>query len=115
MFITENFNQKRENDKIRMEIIRKVTEIYDKRSLENILCFVEAVHADEILQHPYTVTEVASAMDIDELTDAISYLMKKDKKMDYRTMIVDLLDKVHTQAVLKRVYKLLERLYLQEG
>lgn len=35
--------------------------------------------------------------------------------MDYKAMIIDLLDKVHTHATLKRVYRLLERLYLQEG
>lgn len=35
--------------------------------------------------------------------------------MDYKAMIVDLLDKVHDHSTLKRVYKLLERLYLQEG
>lgn len=81
MFITENFNQKPENDKIRMEIIRKVMEIYDKRSLKNILCFAEAVHADEFLQHPDTVTDIAAMMDTDELADAISYLMKKDRNL----------------------------------
>lgn len=35
--------------------------------------------------------------------------------MDYKRMIVELLDKVQNQNTLKRVYKLLEYLYLREG
>lgn len=35
--------------------------------------------------------------------------------MDYKAMIIDLLEKVHSHAALKRVYSLLERLYLEEG
>lgn len=89
MFITENFSQKHENDKIRMEIIRKVMEIYDQRSLENILCFVEAVHSDEFLQHPDAVTDIAAMMDTDELADAISYLMKKDRNLRWVQQLFD--------------------------
>lgn len=81
MFITENYNQKLENDKIRMEIIRKVMEIYDQKSLENILYFVEAVHTGEYMQHPDTVTDIASLMDKEDLIDAIVYLQGKNKKM----------------------------------
>lgn len=81
MFITENIIQKHENDKIRMEIIRKVMEIYDNKSLENILFFVNAVHTDEFLQHPDTVTDIAAMMDKEELIDAIKYLQEKDKNM----------------------------------
>ena len=35
--------------------------------------------------------------------------------MDYKKMIFDLLDKVQSEYTLKRVYKLLEYLYLSEG
>ena len=35
--------------------------------------------------------------------------------MDYKKMIIELLDKVQNQNTLKRVYKLLEYLYLREG
>ncbi len=35
--------------------------------------------------------------------------------MDYKKMIVELLDKVQSEYALKRVYKLLEYLYLREG
>lgn len=35
--------------------------------------------------------------------------------MDYKKMIVELLDKVQSKYTLKRVYKLLEYLYLREG
>lgn len=35
--------------------------------------------------------------------------------MDYKKMIVELLDKVQSEYTLKRVYKLLEYLYLSEG
>ena len=35
--------------------------------------------------------------------------------MDYKKMIVELLDKVQNQNTLKRVYKLLEYLYIREG
>lgn len=34
--------------------------------------------------------------------------------MDYKEKIVELLDKVKTEDTLKRVYKLLEYLYLKE-
>ena len=34
--------------------------------------------------------------------------------MDYKKMIITLLDKVKTESTLKRVYKLLEYLYLKE-
>ncbi len=34
--------------------------------------------------------------------------------MDYKKMIVELLDKVQSEYTLKRVYKLLEYLYLRE-
>lgn len=34
--------------------------------------------------------------------------------MDYKKMIFDLLDKVQSEYTLKRVYKLLEYLYLRE-
>lgn len=34
--------------------------------------------------------------------------------MDYKKMIVELLDKVQSEYTLKRVYKLLECLYLRE-
>lgn len=34
--------------------------------------------------------------------------------MDYKKMIITLLDKVKTEDTLKRVYKLLEYLYLRE-
>lgn len=34
--------------------------------------------------------------------------------MDYKKMIVELLDKVQNQNTLKRVYKLLEYLYLRD-
>ena len=34
--------------------------------------------------------------------------------MDYKKMIITLLDKVKTENTLKRVYKLLEYLYLKE-
>lgn len=89
MFITENVMQKRENDKIRMEIIRKVMEIYDKKSLENILYFVEAVHTGEYMQHPDTVTDIAAMMDTDDLVDAIGYLMKKNQKMRWVQQLKD--------------------------
>ncbi len=35
--------------------------------------------------------------------------------MDYKKMIVELLDKVQSEYTLKRVYKLLEYLYMREG
>lgn len=35
--------------------------------------------------------------------------------MDYREKIINLLDKIKTEITLKRVYKLLEYLYLREG
>ncbi len=35
--------------------------------------------------------------------------------MDYKKMIFDLLDKVQSEYTLKRVYKLLEYLYIREG
>ena len=35
--------------------------------------------------------------------------------MYYKKMIVELLDKVQSEYTLKRVYKLLEYLYLREG
>lgn len=35
--------------------------------------------------------------------------------MDYKKMIVELLNKVQSEYTLKRVYKLLEYLYLSEG
>ena len=35
--------------------------------------------------------------------------------MDDKKMIVELLDKVQSEYTLKRVYKLLEYLYLREG
>jgi hypothetical protein len=35
--------------------------------------------------------------------------------MDYKKMIVELLDKVQSEYTLKRGYKLLEYLYLREG
>lgn len=89
MFITENYEQKQKNDKIRMEIIGRVMEIYDQRSLENILCFAEAVHSKEYLQHPDTVTDLAAMMDTDELADAIDYLMKKDKKLRWVQQLYD--------------------------
>lgn len=34
--------------------------------------------------------------------------------MDYRKMIIELLDKVQSQYTLKRVYRLLEYLYIRE-
>lgn len=34
--------------------------------------------------------------------------------MDYKKMIVELLDKVQSEYTLKRVYKLLEYLYIRE-
>ena len=34
--------------------------------------------------------------------------------MDYRNMIVDLLNKVQSQYTLRRVYRLLELLYVRE-
>lgn len=34
--------------------------------------------------------------------------------MDYKEKIIELLDKVKTESTLKRVYKLLEYLYLKE-
>lgn len=34
--------------------------------------------------------------------------------MDYKKMIVELLEKVDDEKILKRVYKLLEYLYLKE-
>lgn len=34
--------------------------------------------------------------------------------MDYRKMIIEMLDKVQSQYTLKRVYKLLEFLYIRE-
>lgn len=34
--------------------------------------------------------------------------------MDYRKMIIELLNKVKTENTLKRVYKLLEYLYIKE-
>lgn len=35
--------------------------------------------------------------------------------MDYKTMIMDLLDKVNSDDIFKRVYKLLEYLYIREA
>lgn len=35
--------------------------------------------------------------------------------MDYKKMIIRLLDKVSEEKILKRVYDLLEYLYLKEG
>lgn len=34
--------------------------------------------------------------------------------MDYKTMIIDLVEKVHSEYILRRVYKLLERLYIMK-
>lgn len=34
--------------------------------------------------------------------------------MDYKKMIVELLDKVQSEYILKRVYRLLEYLYIKE-
>lgn len=35
--------------------------------------------------------------------------------MDYKSMIIEMLDKVNDTELLKRVYKLLEYLYLREN
>lgn len=40
--------------------------------------------------------------------------MRGAVSMDYKKMIVELLDKVQSEYTLKRVYKLLEYLYLRE-
>lgn len=34
--------------------------------------------------------------------------------MEYKQMIIDLVEKVHSEYILRRVYKLLERLYIME-
>lgn len=35
--------------------------------------------------------------------------------MDYKEKVIELVNKVKTESTLKRVYKLLEYLYLREG
>lgn len=35
--------------------------------------------------------------------------------MGYKAMILELLDMVHSEAIFKRVYSLLEYLYIKEG
>lgn len=89
MFIVEKLEQQHKNDEIRMEIIRSVMEIYDQKSLKSILCFASVLHKNEFMQHPYTVTDVASMMDTDELEGAINYLMKQDKKLIWVRQLYD--------------------------
>lgn len=35
--------------------------------------------------------------------------------MDYKLAIMELLDKMYSESILKRIYKLAEYLYLREG
>lgn len=35
--------------------------------------------------------------------------------VNYKEMIIDLLSKIHSESIFKRVYSLLEYLYIKEG
>lgn len=50
----------------------------------------------------------------EEFRTCVCYLSSEEKGMDYKMEIIGLLEKVQSQDILKRVYKLLEYLYIRE-
>ena len=95
MFITENYDTRIENDKLRMEIIRKIMNIYDTKVLKIVLTFADINYSDEIQKHPYTIVEVANEMD---LMDAVK-IMDVVKNMDMNTGVIQQMYNAFSMAI----------------
>jgi hypothetical protein len=62
----ETYAERKENDQIRMGIIRGIMSIYDTKRLKNIQRLVEIAADKECPDHPMTIDQLASEIDFED-------------------------------------------------
>lgn len=77
MLIKESFLQKEENDKIRMQIIRWIMEIYDQGSLRRILNLTMMLWGKED-EHPEDIVSIAESLSVSDLVHLLDVVLKMD-------------------------------------
>ena len=80
-FITENYELRCENNKLRMEIIKNIMNIYDTKQLKHLLTLSNHILDKEVAFHPDTITDIANMMDLPDLIRMMDVVEKMDQNL----------------------------------
>jgi hypothetical protein len=78
MFITENYEQRKQNDEIRMQIIQCIMNIYDTKRLENIFVIANCGVDKEYFDHPMRITDIAEQFDLLDIVHILDAMRHMD-------------------------------------
>lgn len=76
--IKETWESRKENDSIRMEIIRTVMQIRTTERLECILTFIEAADRKEYRERPMNIVDIAEMLDLPDVVRVLDAINKAD-------------------------------------
>lgn len=76
--LKETWETRKENDPIRMEIIRTVMQISTTERLKNIRAFVEAVDKHEFKERPMDIMDIAGMLDFADVVRVLDAIDKAD-------------------------------------
>lgn len=76
--LKETWETRKENDPIRMEIIRAVIQISTTERLKNIRAFVEAVDKHDFKERPMDIMDIASMLDFVDVVRVLDAISKAD-------------------------------------
>lgn len=76
--LKETWETRKENDPIRMEIIRTVMQISATERLKNIMAFIKAVDSHEFKERPMDIMEIAGMLDFADVVRMLDAINKAD-------------------------------------
>lgn len=76
--IKENWETRRKNNAIRMDIIDLIMDIFDTRTLQCIKSFAKTHHDREFRDHPMTITAIAFMTDTKDIKRILKVLEKSE-------------------------------------
>lgn len=89
MFITENEEQKRKNDAIRIQIIDSLMNIYNTKSLERIKMVTGFYRNEEQDDHAMSINEIAKHFDqkdAEKILDIVEHMENYEDILAYQQM-----------------------------
>ena len=78
--IKETYKTQKENDIIRIKIIRTVMNICTTRHLRNIESFVDALDLREFEERPMDIVDIAGMLDTADVVRVLDAIEKADRK-----------------------------------
>lgn len=76
--IKENYEQKKKNDDVRMNIINSVMEIKSEKALKCLALMARKYEYDELPERPWDIDEIANVLDVADIKKLLAVVTKMD-------------------------------------